>query len=233
MLGQNHYDDTTVLRASFLVVVRRHGCVFPVGNRSHPRQGDALTGQELADGFRTVRAELFVILRLALSIGVALDFQVHIPVLGLQPVCQLLQAAFSFRRKLGAIGRELHAVIGQHHLVQELAFSQFAGRDCTFQSLARGPVDFTNSRLIGADGSLRRGEFALSRGQLLLSALSKTVNSENLLVDVFLGSASAEGGKARKGGADYQDVFDLFHGRPRVSCDAPTTASRKSDSTPT
>ena len=70
----------------------------------------------------------------------ALDFQIDIAVVVLQLVREVRQALLRFRRKLGAVDRELHGIVRQDHGIEEFAFRQLAG--------GRGAVKRILGRLI-------------------------------------------------------------------------------------
>ena len=75
------------------------------------------------------------------GVGIALDFQIDVLVLVAQALGELGQALLGLRRQGRGVGRELHGIVRQDDLIEELALGQFVGVVGALQGLARRAFD--------------------------------------------------------------------------------------------
>ncbi len=101
----------------------------------------------------------------------ALDFHIDVAVVGLQLFGEVHQTLLGFRRQLGAVHRELHGIIRQHHGIEELALRQLAGRLGPLERFTRGLVQLAQLGLLAIDLRLGRRFLGVHHGNMLVDVV--------------------------------------------------------------
>ncbi len=81
----------------------------------------------------------------------SLDLEIDVAVLALQPRRQFAEPGLGFRRQLVDVGRELHRIVGEHHLIEEPAFGQLVGGVGPVEGVFGGALRLLGLRLHLAD----------------------------------------------------------------------------------
>jgi hypothetical protein len=180
----NDHHHPAVLRTAFAGLVGSHRRVRAIGDGRHPVQGHALLVHEAPNGLGPLLAKTHIQFFRAGGVGVALDLDIDIAIVGLQLLHEVHQPGLGLGRQVRALDRELDGIVRQHHRIEELALGQLAGRLGALQGVAGGLVELTQPRVLVLLPILEVAHLALNHG--------------HVLIDVILCRAPAQG-KAAQG----------------------------------
>src|ERR1700730_2594199 len=126
-LDQNEQHHAAVLRPAFAFLVAGDRGGLAVGDDVHAVQRQAfLLVQVAAHRLGAGLAELLVVLVGADVVGVPLHLDVDRLAVGLDLGGELVEGRLGAARELGLVEAELHLVVGEHGLVEQLALGQLA-----------------------------------------------------------------------------------------------------------